>query len=199
MILFKCWHGFYVANVDRHYHYTRFFRGGNMDVWKKNISEANRFYALRNDIQAIKFYQLAIERSYKLFDYWFDADQAVAALLTSFHSMGDLYIRMGIFDQGLSYYERVQNILASARQNEICENRKSALLRGLNCSTSQLCLLKSRLTEKECHFSAPESPSVSLTAVDLKKVDSVFKDSKPKDSNIRNTMDSLFINEQVLP
>jgi len=119
-----------------------------MEIWKKYIVQGNRLYDQNRAPEAIAKYSAALDRAVKLFNFWFEDDEIIAALLTSYHNLGDAYFRQGDGKAGLSCYQTVHQLLTDALSAEQPETKKyAALERGISCSHMNLILKTKLLTE----------------------------------------------------
>ena len=133
-----------------------------MEIWKKHIIRGNHHFDQNQDEEAIKYYQLAVSRICTLFDHWFTAEEAVSALLVSYHNLGDLYLRNGETEKGLDCYRKVHNKLESALKIEKDNDRRRALLKGHSCSYTQLMTLTKRLNVPDVNLSLQTVHKINL-------------------------------------
>lgn len=118
-----------------------------MNVWKNYITAGNEKFAASDFDSAKAFYEAARTEAENLFSKWKEPDEAVSALIVSYHNMADLYQKQGHTDAARSILERVhQFILRAVTSTPINNRRHSALYRGSIETYSAL------LVHKRCHF-----------------------------------------------
>ena len=88
-----------------------------MEKWKRNITAGNECFNNNQLISALAHYQCAKSRAKQLLGNWFNAEQAVAAVVISYHNLADLYHREGYFKLEQRELRDVYLFVLSALEN----------------------------------------------------------------------------------
>ena len=106
-----------------------------MDQWKLHIQSGNRHFLKKRYLEAEQDYNKAILRVRKIFPAWFNRQQAVAALVVSYHNQADVFNAQKLFSKSEDMlregYEFLQHTAAKQPVDD-------ALMSGLRCSYTQL-------------------------------------------------------------
>jgi len=118
-----------------------------MNIWKNYITAGNEHFAQSNFESARALYEAASQEAEVLFTSWREPDEAVSALIVSYHNMADLYQSQGDSDMARSILEKIHKfLLRSVASTPVEDRRHSALYRGSIETYSAL------LVHKRCHI-----------------------------------------------
>lgn len=135
-----------------------------MEIWKKHIIQGNQLFE-QSDFQAsITHYKLATERARMLLPHWFTSDEVIAALLASYHNLGDTHIKMGHENKGQNCYQEAHKILEDAL-GEAVEGSEAyeSILRALRGSHMNLMALSKQLEESQTYVNRAIDRTVNST------------------------------------
>lgn len=116
-----------------------------MEEWKSLIERGNDLFDRKRDTEAEGAYLHAIARIEQLFDVWLVADEAVGALLASYHNLADLYARSSRYDQACEIFHKVHQRLVGALAKTTDEEVQCALLCGVRGNASALLFFEQQL------------------------------------------------------
>ncbi|MCY1277206.1 hypothetical protein D9M68_154890 [compost metagenome] len=93
-----------------------------MEHWKDMISAGNRHFRVGDWVEARELYLQALAWAQTLFDRWSNADEAVAALVVSYHNLADLHLCLGQAEESAEYlcacHERLLRSMTDVRLSE---------------------------------------------------------------------------------
>ncbi len=114
----------------------------SMNIWKQYITTGNQYYE-QNMAQASAAYMQAVLRAEHLLAQGLQTEDAMAALLVSYHNLGDLLITQGKKEAGIACYERALKLLKQALSTEVQgSERHGVLLRGTGQALTALYSVK---------------------------------------------------------
>lgn len=122
-----------------------------IDQWKTEITAGNDCFNAQRNSEAIRHYENAKAVACALFPQRRDTDEAVAAVVVSFHNLADLYLRENLPEQAEMELQSAHRFVLNAlRENELhastklcpqCyESRADALLKA--ASRTYLALMR---------------------------------------------------------
>jgi hypothetical protein len=118
-----------------------------MKIWKKYITAGNEKFAQSDFESAKTLYRAARNEAEALFSSWREPNEAVSALIVSYHNTADLYQRQGNTDKARSVLEKVhQLVLRAVASTSADDQRHYALYRGSITTYSAL------LSHQRCHL-----------------------------------------------
>ncbi len=102
-----------------------------MNLWKNYIVKGNERFAA-NDLEAADaLYRAAKREAESLFETWKDANEAVSALVVTWHNIADLYQRQGDTAAARETLENIhKKMLRNVLATNLSDTRHSALYRG---------------------------------------------------------------------
>lgn len=110
-----------------------------MEQWKTCMRAGNQCFEAQQYDGALTHYQAGCERALQLFTLWFDRQQAVAALVVSYHNLADLWLAMGNPEEAEQQLRRCYDYLFStASSAQSLTEIDEALMQGLRRSYSRL-------------------------------------------------------------
>ena len=110
-----------------------------MEKWKKYIIEGNQFFKKKDFDLAILSYQSSKEQIKKIFDDWSNPEEAIAAILASYHNISELYLQRG--QKHLSFIElqKARKFLMQKTVNlELNSRRWMVIQKGINKNEMQI-------------------------------------------------------------
>lgn len=112
--------------------------------WKHKTLVGNQAHE-RGDIESAKAdYQLALRRAQQLFFGWFDREEAVAAVLVSYHNLADVYETLAKPDRAMHLLNACIDYLREARSVLADDENLAALDHGLARSYAYLLMHRQR-------------------------------------------------------
>lgn len=136
-----------------------------MDEWKLLIGRGNALFDQKADSKAEDFYLKAVSRIEALFDVWLLPDEAVGALLASYHNLAELYARGARYDEACEVYHNVHQRLVGALAKTSDTQKQCVLLSGIRSNAAYLMTFEQSLGLSPTYISHFSSPS--LTTQDL--------------------------------
>ncbi len=118
-----------------------------MDIWKTTIKMGNQRFANSEFVGALAFYNTAKSQAEDLFQHWPNADEAVSALVVTYHNIADLYIKQGTPNLAVETIEKAKKILLrELAREQLDPKRHDALCHGSRKLHSAL------MRYKRCHL-----------------------------------------------